>query len=113
MSKTRPELKRPPLRSLVTDAQRKALRKIKTLPDVVKVIVYGGNIGGPAMTVQFDYDLRTYNLWEALLYVEGYEPSKYIFGTAAEATKAAIATLQLDDLRLPADVDAPSSQTNG
>jgi hypothetical protein len=27
--------------------------------------------------------------------------------------KDKIATLQLDDLRLPADVDEPSSQTNG
>lgn len=78
------------LHTLVTKEQKKELRKIRTLPDRVKAICYGGNHGGPAVTVQLNSDVRLYGLYEALLYVEGYEPEYYKPGTAEKALKAAL-----------------------
>lgn len=83
------------IRVTTSEETKKRLRKIKTLPLAVKAIVYGGNLRGPAMAVQFNSDVRVYNLWEAILYVEGYEESgDYKPGTASLAINAA---LVLDD----------------
>lgn len=72
------------------------LRRIKTLPLSVKAIVYGGNLGGPDAAVQFNRDLRLYGLWEALLYVEGYEEDGvYTKGTAQSALWAITSALPL------------------
>lgn len=83
------------LRKLATEEQKNKLRKMKTLPLAVKAAVYGGNIGGPGATMQFNSDIRIYNLWEALLYVEGYETGAaggpyYKPGTALSGFKAAL-----------------------
>lgn len=73
-----------------TSEQKAKLRKVKILSSKVKAVIYGGNTGGPAMTVQFNSDLGVYGLWEALLYVEGYEGEGYKPGTAQKAFEAAI-----------------------
>lgn len=66
----------------LADETKKKLRKIKELPLSIKAIAYGGNKGGPAMAVQFNRDIKVYNLYEALLYLEQYEESQdYVEGT--------------------------------
>jgi hypothetical protein len=65
------------------------LRKTKTLPSKIKAIIYAGNKSGPALAVQFNADVQTYGLWEALLYAEGYERDGfYVPGTAQTALDA-------------------------
>lgn len=82
------------LRTIATNDQIKSLRKVKTLPLPVKAAVYRGNKGGPACTVQFNKDVQLYGLWEALLYVEGYEAEGYFEpGTAKSGFDAAISHL--------------------
>lgn len=73
-----------------TPEQKSKLRKIKVCPAKVKEVVYAGNKGGPGPTMQFHEDIRLYGLWEALLYVEGYEEEYYVKGTAEKALEAAI-----------------------
>lgn len=73
----------------VNPAKVAKLRKMKKLPLKVKAVVYGGNIGGAGMTMQFNRDIQVYGLWEALLYVEGYEKDgMYRKGTAVKAWEA-------------------------
>lgn len=59
------------------DEIKDKLRKIKELPLSIKAIAYGGNKGGPAMAVQLNRDVKVYNLYEALLYLEQYEDQTY------------------------------------
>lgn len=74
------------IKDIVTEAQRKQLRKIKTPPSDTKNLVYMGCLAGPMMALQFNEDCRVYGLWEALLYVEGYEANgHYKEGTARGA----------------------------
>ncbi len=64
-------------------------RKVKTVPGAVKAVVYGG-AADPAGCIQFQRDVQTYNLYEALLYVENYEQDGYGYfakGTAEAAAK--------------------------
>ena len=62
------------------------LRKTKTVPGKVKAIIYAGNSSGPAMSMQFNQDVTTYGLWEALLFVKNYESDGfYTPGTAQRA----------------------------
>lgn len=79
------------IRETTTNEQKKLLRKIRTVSPAVKAAVYGGNIGGPGPTIQFNSDVRLYSLWEALLYVEGYESDgHYSEGTASRAVNAGL-----------------------
>jgi hypothetical protein len=79
-----------PLRTDTPDATKIKLRKVKTVPAKVKAAVYAG-CSDPGAAVQFQQDVATYNLWEALLYVESYEKDGFFTtGTAA----AAIATVK-------------------
>lgn len=74
-----------------TPEQKRILRKTKRLPGRVKAIVYGGNLGGPALAMQFNRDISLYGLWEALLYLEGYEAEgKVMKGTTERALEAAL-----------------------
>jgi len=63
------------------------LRKLRTPNDSTKAIVRAGVIkDGIQLAVQFSNDCRVYNVWEALLYVEGYEADGYyVKGTAIKA----------------------------
>lgn len=64
------------------------MRKMKTIPACIKAEVYKGAKCMEA-TVQFNSDVSVYNLWEALLYVEGYEKSGHFAeGTAHNAMDA-------------------------
>lgn len=82
------------LRTTATNDQIKSLRKVKTLSLPVKAAVYKGNKGGPASAVQFNKDIQLYGLWEALLYVEGYEGDGYFEpGTAKKGFDAAVSHL--------------------
>lgn len=65
------------IKEIVSEEQRKLLRKIKTPPMDTKNLVYAGCLAGPMMASQFNEDCRIYGLWEALLYVEGYEANGY------------------------------------
>lgn len=73
------------LRESTPEAVKSKLRKTKSIPPAVKAAVYAGCLQqGAAM--QFNRDVMVYNLWEALLYVEGYEDDGYFtHGTAAKA----------------------------
>ena len=74
-----------PLRTDTPDALKIKLRKVKTVPAKVKAAVYAG-CKDPGAAVQFQQDVATYNLWEALLYVESYEADGFFAkGTAANA----------------------------
>lgn len=76
------------IKEIVTDEQRKQLRKIKTPPSDTKNLVYVGCLAGPMMASQFNEDCRVYGLWEALLYVEGYEAQgQYKAGTAEDVIR--------------------------
>lgn len=74
-----------PLRTDTPDAVKIKLRKLKTVPVKIKSAVYSG-CSDPAGTMQFAQDVATYNVWEALLYVESYEKDGlFAAGTAAKA----------------------------
>ncbi len=66
---------------------RQELRKLKVCPAIIKNIVYTG-CKNPQGTIQFGSDLQVYNVWEALLYVQGYEPTCFEVGTAQMAVNA-------------------------
>jgi hypothetical protein len=80
------------LRKLATPEQKAKLRKTRKLPGKVKEVVYKGNKGGTGPVTQFNQDIALYGLWEALLYVEGYEQEEgyYVPGTAEKAFQAAV-----------------------
>lgn len=83
--------------ALISPKRKAQMRKMKQLPYSVKGIVYSGNKGGPAMAMQFNSDIKLYGLWEALLYVEGYEKDGYYAeGTAAKAFSSDIEGLETD-----------------
>lgn len=64
------------------------MRKVKTLPACIKAELLKGCKDQFAY-VQFHQDLANYGLWEAMLYVEGYEKDgKYAEGTAHAAMDA-------------------------
>lgn len=76
------------------------LRKIRTVSspivDEVRAILKSGicTSGLSVAYIQFEADLRTYGLWEALLYVQGYEPTEYTAGTAQKALDKSISMLK-------------------
>lgn len=79
------------MKVFVSPEQKKILRKIKVVSSGVKAIVYGGNLAGLAATIQFNSDVRLYGMYEALLYVEGYEEQgMYQKGTADKALTEAL-----------------------
>jgi hypothetical protein len=79
-----------PLRTDTPDAVKIKLRKLKAVPAKIKAAVYAG-CKDPGASMQFASDVATYNVWEALLYVESYEKDGFFAtGTAA----AAIATVK-------------------
>jgi hypothetical protein len=60
----------------------------KKLPDCIKAEVYKG-CKDPGASIQFNRDVSVYNVFEALLYVEGYESQGfYTVGTAKAAIDA-------------------------
>jgi len=62
------------------------MRKIKSgIPSEVMGVLRIGCRHNPAPLMQFERDVRTYGMWEALLYVEGYEGQYYETGTAKQA----------------------------
>jgi hypothetical protein len=80
------------IRNTTSEEDKKRLRKIKILPDRVKVVLTQGAIKSPVgVLTQFHRDLFLYGMWEALLYVEGYEREFYYAeGTAKKAVEAAL-----------------------
>lgn len=75
------------------------LRKIKLVSpvtDEVRTILKSGIVGSgiSGAYIQFGADVQMYNLWEALLYAEGYEPEYYKPGTAQRALDAAVLLLK-------------------
>jgi len=74
------------------------MRKMKSIPVGIKAEVYKGAKCLEA-TVQFNSDVNTYNLFEALLYVEDYEKSgHYAEGTAMKAMDAFVKTKAVSKL---------------
>lgn len=66
------------------------MRRVKELPDKIKAVVYHG-AKNPKATMQFNEDIRLYGLWEAILYVQGYEEDDfYVEGTAEKAMAVAV-----------------------
>jgi hypothetical protein len=63
------------------------LRKLKVVPVSIKAEVYKGCKEMEA-AVQFNYDVNTFNVWEALLYLESTEPQFFAEGTAHNAIDA-------------------------
>jgi hypothetical protein len=63
------------------------LRKLKVVPVSIKAEVYKGckEMGA---AVQFNSDVNTFNVYEALLYLEGMEPQFFAEGTATKAIDA-------------------------
>lgn len=66
---------------------RADLRKPSRKDHPCRHIVSAGALTyGVGLAIQFSTDCRTYNVWEALLYVEGYERNgHYAPGTAVKA----------------------------
>lgn len=61
------------------------LRKLRTVPGKVKAAIYSG-CSDPGAAVQFNSDVTVYGMYEALLYVEGYEKDGFFApGTAEKA----------------------------
>lgn len=78
----------------VTEAQKARLRKVKgvagSLQDVARNTLVSGVLEKGAY-IQFGVDMGTYNLWEALLYAEGYEAKgMYKLGSAQAALDAVL-----------------------
>lgn len=63
------------------------LRKLKVVPVSIKAEVYKGCKEMRA-AVQFNSDVNTFNVFEALLYLEGVEPHFFAEGTATKAIDA-------------------------
>lgn len=63
------------------------LRKLKVVPVSIKAEVYKGckEMEG---AIQFNSDVNVFNVWEALLYLEGMEPNAFAEGTATKAIDA-------------------------
>jgi len=63
------------------------LRKLKVVPVSIKAEIYKGckEMGA---AVQFNSDVRIFNVWEALLYVDNMEPHYFAEGTAHNAIDA-------------------------
>jgi ribosomal protein L25 (general stress protein Ctc) len=73
--------------SELTNDQKNALRKIKKVSGKVKVAMYNGNTPPPC--IQFNRDVWMYNLYEAILYLEGYERDGLVSpGTAERVIEA-------------------------
>ena len=71
----------------IPEAIKAKYRKVKVAPGAIKAAVYNG-CKATGAAVQFQSDVRVYNLWEALLFVEGYEADGYFSpGTAEAASK--------------------------
>jgi hypothetical protein len=78
------------LRTILSEPLKAKYRKVKTVPAQVKAAVYGGANPAhcPSITVQFQSDVNVYGLYEALLFVEGYEADGcFAKGTAVAAGK--------------------------
>jgi len=74
----------------ITFEQKAQLKKVKTPHSKVKEAVYAG-CQNPGASMQFGEDLKLYGLYEAILYVEGYErDGYYTVGTAQKAMEIAI-----------------------
>lgn len=72
-----------------TEETKKQLKKIRgvagPVQDIARYAIINGCLNQGAH-IQFGRDLSTYNLWEALLYVDGYEQNGfYKKGTAQTA----------------------------
>lgn len=63
------------------------LRALRAPPAKVKAVVYAGTLkNNVPLAVQFTHDCMVYGVWEALLYIEGYErEGYYTSGTADKA----------------------------
>ena len=78
------------VRSITPDEIKVKLRKMKTVPGKVKAAIYGG-CKDPGAAMQFNSDVTVYGMFEALLYVEGYEKDgMFAPGTAVAAIKTFI-----------------------
>lgn len=80
----------PNIKTLVNNDEKRTLRRIRRCPEKVKTAIYDGCLN-PLYANQFHTDLGNYGLWEALLYVQGYEdetPPKFKQGTAIAALNA-------------------------
>jgi hypothetical protein len=76
------------LRTTTPESIKKLLRKSKKLPACMKAALYAGCLK-PEVAIQLNEDVITYNVYEALLYVESYEQGGcYAPGTAQKAMDA-------------------------
>lgn len=86
------------IREIATDQQKKILRKhklISELSDIARNILVQGVLER-GMYIQFGSDLRLYNLWEALLYAEGYENrGAYVKGSVLKTFNAVCQKISL------------------
>ncbi len=76
------------LQSLTDEATKAKLRKLRVMPSKAKASLYQDNLGGAAMAMQLATDCQVYGVWEALLYVEGYEASGHYRQGAAHRALA-------------------------
>jgi len=78
------------LRTSTPNPLKNKFRKMKRVPSLIKAVILKGCKSQGAY-IQFQSDVSLYNLWEALLYVEGYESDGYFTeGTAFDALDAFI-----------------------
>lgn len=88
--------------------QKLKLRKLKDVSEEVKAIIYSGNKGGVEMATQFFKDVSLYGMYEALLYVKGYESQGlYEPGTAEKAVNAALFPKDSEEQKLPPNWHSP------
>lgn len=65
----------------LTSDQLRVLRKMRICPPAINILVQAG-VRDEGYYVQFNYDLRTYNMYAALLCLEQYEEQgHYLPGT--------------------------------
>lgn len=82
------------LASLLPKERLNEIRKVNTITEKMRTIIKRGASSPDNIVLidQFIRDLRLYNVYEALLYVEGYEEQGlYTRGTAVEVFKLVIA----------------------
>lgn len=82
------------LASFLPKGRLDEIRRVNTITPKMHTVLKRGTIGMHAVGVidQFIRDLRLYNVYEALLYVEGYEEQGfYKRGTAVEVFKLVMA----------------------
>jgi len=87
------------IRQIVTNHQKQVLRRTKKVSLPIKAAVYAG-CKHPGAANQFNYDLKTYGLWEAIIYIQNGEPKYYEEGTAEKVLAIALRNIPADAIQV-------------